>query len=710
MNLGLNDDFLTRQDPFGKEKLLIKHTADTSITYKTYENENLKIDENERKLTVIENKVTIRLNENDENENKNNLIDTDMNSIFRFNCKQIERFKIINLTIKKKSISRLRIVFMGPVPQLNFDIIRRFMRVVYVYNTEDHLFRTCSLIFNGKETSFPSIDIVCAQQRPTYNTNVEIKIEFTFSGKTFEKKLMCESLQIREIFIYEKRITESLEERNKRNISRPKRQGIVAAGVLGFLGSELVDHFMQNGFYEHTKNLENDVHIMKLNNIKTLTDIKSVLETTELYFDNTDKLLEKMSKNQCNANFLNRKIELEEFLHLICSEFLANLNFSLINIMNKVPTNQVIKLAEKLCVGLNQNIDQIFCNEFYQLKENYKILSIEPFGFERGKIGTILINVQLTLPFFMTLETKTYKLISIPKPLYTANNLNHFETSFIPEIIVELPNIDNRKIDISKNCPSTENSYFCNNKLLNMIHDKNNLCINSIFSNKTSSCENSYITSTTNCVILPITRSILYISHVGPVELIETDSKLSGIHLLDKPSKTFENTNITILNGPIMRSNFKIRCSASEYSHFMQPNALVQTVIIDNFENVTNNFGHLYNDLERFRDITKLNKTEIEKIVKQLKNVNENVLADIHSQQTNNNLNIPLLPENFISKSYDYSKKLLPIFIVSNTLILIYFVIKIFKYFVVKTAEKILNCCRGYQQTPQQEHQIIKPE
>ena len=102
LNLGLNDDFLTRQDPFGKEKLLIKHTADTSITYKTYENENLKIDENERKLTVIENKVTIRLNENDENENKNNLIDTDMNSIFRFNCKQIERFKIINLTIKKK--------------------------------------------------------------------------------------------------------------------------------------------------------------------------------------------------------------------------------------------------------------------------------------------------------------------------------------------------------------------------------------------------------------------------------------------------------------------------------------------------------------------------------------------------------------------------------------------------------------------------------
>ena len=265
-----------------------------------------------------------------------------------------------------------------------------------------------------------------------------IKIEFIFSGKTYEKKIMCESLQIREICMFEKRISMPTKRLiQKREISRKKRQVIAVAGIVGYVDSELINHFMSNGFHEHTKNLENDVQILKLHDIETLTELKSLLSNTELYFDNTEKLLAKMSKQQCNENFLNRKIQIDEFLHIITEQFLTSINLSLINIMNKIPTNQVITLAEKLCSNMNKKIDQIFCYEFYQINENYKILSIEPFGFAENKAGSILLNIEIVLPFFTNLESKTYNLISIPKPLYSVKGLNHFQTSFVSKNIVE---------------------------------------------------------------------------------------------------------------------------------------------------------------------------------------------------------------------------------------------------------------------------------
>ena len=61
------------------------------------------------------------------------------------------------------------------------------------------------------------------------------------------KKIMCEALQIREIFMFEKRIsmpTKGLIQ--KREISRKKRQGIAVAGIVGYVGSELINHFMSN--------------------------------------------------------------------------------------------------------------------------------------------------------------------------------------------------------------------------------------------------------------------------------------------------------------------------------------------------------------------------------------------------------------------------------------------------------------------------------
>ena len=210
-------------------------------------------------------------------------------------------------------------------------------------------------------------------------------------------------------------------------------------------------------------------------------------------------------------------------------------------------------------------------------------------------------------------------------------------------------------------------------------------------------------------MIMPITDSIMYISHVGPVELIETDMKLSGIHILDKPTKTFKNTNITILNGPIMRTNFKIRCSASEYNHFANENSIIEPLIIDSFENISNNFAHLYNDLERYRDISNLNKSELNHIIKQLKNVNEDILSKIHEQINSKNIDLPYFPENFVNKTYNISTKFLPIFIITNTLFMIHVLLKIFKYFAKKTAERLLRCIRKDYNSPSDQHTVINP-
>ena len=103
--LGLEDDFLERKDPFSENNLLVKNIENKSSTYANYEKVNLKITENERKLNDMSNRVTVRTNEKDGNTKIQNLIDTDLNTIFTFNCKEIERFKSISLTIKKKSVS-----------------------------------------------------------------------------------------------------------------------------------------------------------------------------------------------------------------------------------------------------------------------------------------------------------------------------------------------------------------------------------------------------------------------------------------------------------------------------------------------------------------------------------------------------------------------------------------------------------------------------
>ena len=703
IGLGFKDDFLERPDPFHDELLLIKPTKNNDTLYPAYEKQNLKLTKNEGKIQPLTGKITMTVN--DQDTEKNLLTDGNTSTLFRFNCKNIEKYKVINIHVKTKFISRLRMVFLGPVPALSSDIVHRNLKVYFFYGTSKHDFIKCRLITVGQETSFPSIDAVCKHTaemiESTKQFSKEIKIQFQFtSAKTYEKKIYCESLQIREMFLYE-----------IENPKRKKRQALAMMGgsLLGYMGSEILNHYLNKGLLEHKNNLIADVNALKVENIENLQTLKSILKTTELYYENNDEILKKMSKTQCHENFLNRKIEFFEFLHILTNEFMTSLNFSLLNIINRIPKNQVILLAEKLCRGLNKNVDVALCHNYYKIENKYKIISIEPSGFTGGKTGTIIINVKVEIPFFMKIETKTFNLISIPKPLYSTENLNHFQVSKIPKNIVEIKSINDRKIEISDDCIETDNIFYCNYDILNLLHDKGNLCVNSLFANTTTSCESIYLRSFTNCMINPISDSILYISHVGKVEIIDTDFSISGIHLLNKETITLDKTNITILSGPTMRKNYKIRCSASEYNHFENLNAVAEEIIINTYENISNNYGHLYNNFERFSDLSKMNTTELTKIIGQLDNINEKILRDVHAHEIQKTLKVPYIPENFISSAYELSSKLLPFFAITNTIFLIFIFHKLIKYFIKRVLNKIAKCLNGYKSNSQEEHQVIQP-
>ena len=715
MGLGFDSDFLERPDPFNENVLLVKTSENTSTLYSTFEKKYLKTSENERKIQVLTGKVTITISEKNENSKKGLLIDGNTNTSFQFNCKDVDRSKTISLNVKDKFITRIRMIFQGPVPNSNMaDIVDSNLRVTSIYSSKfteisrKHDFFQCRLVTVGQETSFPSIDAICDHTAENIKSDEKfsktINIEFLFSSsKIYEKKIYCESLQIREIFLYEFK--------NPSKGTRQKRQAVALLGgsLMGYMGSELLNHFLNKGLLEHKNELENEIEGLKIQNIENLKDLKNILDKTELYFENNDKILKKMSKNQCHENFLNRKIEFYEFIHLLTTEFLTNLNFSLLNIINQIPNNQVLLISEKMCREMNKNVNSILCKHYYEIENKYEIESIEPSGFTTGATGSIIIHVKIDIPFFAEINSKTYKLIAIPKPLYSTSNLNHFEVSKIPENIVEVNSIDNRKIEITKQCIETENVFYCKFEILNLIHDKGNLCVNSLFANTTSSCEKDYLQSITNCMINPITDTILYISHVGKVEIIDTDFSISGIHVLDTKIKNYMSTNITIMNGPIMRKNFKIRCSASEYNHFENIDAIAEGISINRFENISNNYGHLYSTFERFADMKKMNRSELTGIISQLDNVNEKILRELHAQENDKILNIPRISENLISRTYELSNKLLPFFILSNSLFVIFIIYKLCKYFVKTACTRIGDCLRGYQATPQEEHQVINP-
>ena len=84
---------------------------------------------------------------------------------------------------------------MGPIPDLNNEIVSSNMRATYIADTNQNLFRNCEFEFNCKKTSYPTIDIICCKTEKNVetvkNNRIVIKIEFIFSGKTYEKNIMC---------------------------------------------------------------------------------------------------------------------------------------------------------------------------------------------------------------------------------------------------------------------------------------------------------------------------------------------------------------------------------------------------------------------------------------------------------------------------------------------------------------------------------------
>ena len=680
-NLGLQSD---REDPFAKNNLLIGKNTTELTEFKALDYFKLKSNEKEikqrdfYKTIIFEGYDTL---ETDEflTRKMRKFFDKQINNdeeYFIFNCERHIHEKTL-IFATNKILNHIKIILVGPLPNTNEDDFEKYFKIDYRTTRSDSINSkklNCTLDLLNLNTKWPLIEIMCDSPERK-NSNYFVTIIFKFPSK-----LVCESMRIRQIlFSYQKNLSQ-----------RKKRQIIETALTLsaGYFGHELLDYFSEKSKNEHLRQLDNEIQAEKIDTLKITEVMKNMIKSTEVYFDKSKVLFSKLDNIYCNEFKEVEKIEFFNYLNILANEFEININFLLMNIANRTKGNRLSQISAQICKKLNSNIDTEYCEKFYY-KSHYKLFAIELINFE-NKNSSILITADVKIPFFEYYDHKNYKVITIPKPLYSYKGSFFFQETDITKVFTEITLLHNRKLSI-ENCENIEETYFCNFEKLNSFLNQENICLNALFTNETNPCNINRVESISNCIITKA-NNFLSVSHIGKIEIFKENPEFTqNLHLIKQNVKEISKTNITIFNQLELERNFRVNCKNSEFNYLANKSKVKYSKPITylNFQNTTNEFGKVFDNLNQLHNIITMNKTDFVHITKDLKNVNEQFLLDLHRSfnSLNNveelltqNTSFNSIPINGVSYNDVFHKiiyKLLPTTVILSFIQMSYYSIKI---------------------------------
>ena len=308
--------------------------------------------------------------------------------------------------------------------------------------------------------------------------------------------------------------------------SRKRRQfGLLAAAGMG-----LISGFGSMGlsaYYHHedttaTKEIKKEVNIMGLNEHNFEDLASNVTHNIAIANHKTELLIEKSHKEFCQFVQKQEKIDMDEFLATLASNFADEIDQMLLSATIPLPNNDIKFAATQVCRSKNRyQSSKKHCAVYYDDKNTY-----------------------------------------------------HFwRYNDIPRKFAVFSQHGERKIPLST-CSEKKKIFFCELNILNDLYANQVTCLNTIFSNNPK-CTYTVIQSISNCVY-SAEDSFVLISHIGEITVQKSSQKPNNIVLLDNQNQQSEygTTNISFISSA---HEIRIKCKRTSFyysSPFDPPTAI----------------------------------------------------------------------------------------------------------------------------------------
>ena len=362
--------------------------------------------------------------------------------------------------------------------------------------------------------------------------------------------------------------------------SRKRRQfGLLAAAGMG-----LISGFGSMGlsaYYHHedttaTKEIKKEVNIMGLNEHNFEDLASNVTHNIAIANHKTELLIEKSHKEFCQFVQKQEKIDMDEFLATLASNFANEIDQMLLSATIPLPNNDIKFAATQVCRSKNRyQSSKKHCAVYYDDKNTYRIDSIY-IDLDGNSKPEILIRLVLEVPTLNKYEGVTaHALAHVPTPLYKdKKDTYHFwRYNDIPRKFAVFSQHGERKIPLST-CSEKKKIFFCELNILNDLYANQVTCLNTIFSNNPK-CTYTVIQSISNCVY-SAEDSFVLISHIGEITVQKSSQKPNNIVLLDNQNQQSEygTTNISFISSA---HEIRIKCKRTSFyysSPFDPPTAI----------------------------------------------------------------------------------------------------------------------------------------